>query len=114
MEYTSWMLLLVLLGYKDTLQVIYHILVMKNGTIWLYKKIALYPYYALLYNVRNPKTYPWALDTVYVLERSLENFNFPQKAVARVGRYMRDIKDPGKFALTCTDTRDSATSSLKL
>ncbi|KAJ7025950.1 hypothetical protein C8F04DRAFT_1190987 [Mycena alexandri] len=50
------------------LDVIYHILVMKNGTIWLYKKIALYPYYALLYNVKNPKTYPWALDTVYVLE----------------------------------------------
>ncbi|KAJ7041455.1 hypothetical protein C8F04DRAFT_1177290 [Mycena alexandri] len=48
MEYTSWMSLLVILGYKDTLQVIYYILVMKNSTIWLYKEIALYPYYALL------------------------------------------------------------------
>ncbi|KAJ7044448.1 hypothetical protein C8F04DRAFT_1174881 [Mycena alexandri] len=55
------------------LNVIYHILVMKNSTIWLYKEIALYPYYALLYNVRNPKAYPWALDTICVLKKVIDD-----------------------------------------
>ncbi|KAJ7034890.1 hypothetical protein C8F04DRAFT_1182891 [Mycena alexandri] len=42
---------------KDTLQVIYQILVMKNITIWPCKEIALCPYYALLHDVIYPKTH---------------------------------------------------------
>jgi hypothetical protein len=44
-------------GYRNTTQVIYCLLKMKNIAIWLYKEIALWPYHALLQDVRYPKTH---------------------------------------------------------
>jgi len=45
------------LSYKDTLQVMSYLLLMKNIAIWPYKEIALWPYHALLHGVRHPKTH---------------------------------------------------------
>ena len=50
---------LVPLSYKDTLQVRYYILVMK--------KIAIWPYYMLLYDVLYLKTIQLGLDHLFVL-----------------------------------------------
>ena len=58
---------LVPLDYKDTLQVMDYILLMKNIAIWPYKGIALWPYHALLHGVRYPKTHLLALTHVGIV-----------------------------------------------
>jgi hypothetical protein len=55
------------LCYQDTLQVVYHILVMKNIAIWPYKEIALWPCYVLFHDGWYPKKHFLSLVHLFVL-----------------------------------------------
>ncbi|KAJ7019016.1 hypothetical protein C8F04DRAFT_1198148 [Mycena alexandri] len=58
---------------KDTLQDIYRLLVKKNIAILPCKKIALWPYCALLHDVMYPKTYLYGFHHVFVLEKTIDH-----------------------------------------
>ena len=64
---SSWMYYLAPLSYRNTLQVMYYILRMKNIAIWPYKEIAPWPCFALLHDVRYPKTHLLEVVDVFTL-----------------------------------------------